>query len=82
VQKGGTGGAIVVGVLVFAPTAQHLGGLQTIATAEHRVAAAILWVLLPAFVNVALVWLFLAAHLANQTGRNGIWIRRARGWTR
>jgi arginine exporter protein ArgO len=64
-QKAGVGGAIVVGVLVFAPTVQYLAGLQVIATSERRVAAAVLWVLLAAVVNVALVWLFLAAYLAN-----------------
>jgi arginine exporter protein ArgO len=63
-QNAGVGGAVVVGVLVFAPTVQYLGGLQIITTAEHRLAAAVLWVLLAAVVNVALVWLFLAAFLA------------------
>jgi arginine exporter protein ArgO len=78
-QKGGVGGAIVVGVLVFAPTVQYLGGLQIIATSEHRVAAAVLWVLLAAIVNVALVWLFLAAYLANP-GRTKTHLDKASTW--
>lgn len=64
-ERAGIGGAILVGVVIFAPTLQYLGGLEIIATAEHRVAAAVLWVLLAAVVNVALVWLFLIAFLAN-----------------
>jgi arginine exporter protein ArgO len=78
-QKAGIGGAIVVGVLVFAPTVQYLGGLQIIATAEHRLAAAVLWVLLAAVVNVALVWLFLAAYLA-KPARTKTHLNRANTW--
>lgn len=78
-QKAGIGGAVVVGVLVFAPTVQYLGGLQVIATAEHQVAAAVLWVLLAAVVNVALVWLFLIAYLANPR-RTKAHLDRANTW--
>jgi Sap, sulfolipid-1-addressing protein len=63
-QKASIGGAIVVGVLVFAPTPQYLAGLQGIASAEKRLAVAVLLVLGAAVVNVAVVWLFLAAYLA------------------
>jgi hypothetical protein len=63
-QKASVGGAVVVGVLVFAPTPQYLAGLQGIASAEHRIAVAILLVLAAAIVNVAVVWVFLAAFLA------------------
>jgi hypothetical protein len=63
-ETAGVGGAIVVGVLIFAPTIQYLAGLQAIATAEHRLAIAVLLILLAAVINVALVWLFLAAYLA------------------
>jgi arginine exporter protein ArgO len=78
-QRAGIGGAILVGVLVFAPTVQYLGGLQVIATAEHRVAAAVLWILLAAVVNVALVWLFLIAFLANPR-RTKAHLDRANTW--
>jgi hypothetical protein len=78
-EKAGVGGAIVVGVLIFAPTIQYLGGLQIIATAEHRVAAAVLWILLAAVVNVALVWLFLAAYLA-APDRTKAHLARASTW--
>jgi hypothetical protein len=80
-ERAGIGGAILVGVVIFAPTVQYLGGLEIIATAEHRLAAAVLWVLLAAVVNVALVWLFLIAFLANPAGRNPTWTRPTPGWT-
>ena len=63
-QKASIGGAILVGVLVYAPTPQYLAGLQGIASAEHRIAVAVLLVLGAAVVNVAVVWLFLVAYLA------------------
>jgi Sap, sulfolipid-1-addressing protein len=63
-QKASVGGAIVVGVLVFAPGPQYLAGVQGIASAQHRLAFAVLLVLGAAVVNVAVVWLFLAAYLA------------------
>lgn len=78
-QKAGVGGAIVVGVLVFAPTPQYLAGLQGIASAEHRIAAAILLVLGAAVVNVAVVWVFLAAYLA-APDRTKAHLARANTW--
>jgi hypothetical protein len=77
--RAGVGGAIVVGVLIFAPTVQYVAGLQVIATAERGVAAAVLWILLAAVVNVALVWLFLIAYLANPR-RTKAHLARASTW--
>ena len=48
------GGAIAVGVLIFAPGVQYLAGVEGIATAEPRLAIALLLVLAAAVVNVAL----------------------------
>ena len=48
------GGAIAVGVLIFAPGVQYLAGVEGITTAEPRLAIALLLVLAAAVVNVAL----------------------------
>lgn len=75
----GVGGAIVVGMVIFVPTVQYLAGLQIIATAERGLAAAILWVLLAAVVNVAIVWIFLTAYLA-APGRTKRHLDKASTW--
>jgi hypothetical protein len=78
-EKAGVGGAIVVGVLIFAPTPQYLAGVQIIASAEHRIAAAVLLVLGAAVINVAVVWVFLLAYLA-APDRTKAHLARANTW--
>lgn len=62
-ETAGVGGAILVGVLIFVPSVQYLSGVQTIAIAEHEITAAILLIVVAAFINVAVVWVLLAAYL-------------------
>jgi len=62
-QGGGIGGAVLVGVVTFAPTAQYLGGTQAIATAARPVLLVILLIVAAAIVNVSLVWIILIAFL-------------------
>jgi Sap, sulfolipid-1-addressing protein len=78
-QKATIGAAILVGLIVFAPTPQYLAGVQVIATSEHRLAAVILLVLAAAIVNVAVVWIFLAAYLA-APARTKSHLARASTW--
>jgi arginine exporter protein ArgO len=66
-------------MVIFVPTVQYLAGLQIIATAERGLAAAILWVLLAAVVNVAIVWIFLTAYLA-APGRTKRHLDKASTW--
>ena len=63
-RDAGIGGAIVVGLVIFAPGPQYLAGLQAISTTEHPIATSVLLVLAAAVVNVAVVWIFLVAYLA------------------
>jgi len=73
------GGAIAVGVLIFAPGVQYLAGVEGIATAEPRLAIALLLVLAAAAVNVALAWIFLAAFL-RAPDRAQTHLTRANNW--
>ena len=73
------GGAIAVGVLIFAPGVQYLAGVEGIATAEPRLAIALLLVLAAAAVNVALAWIFLAAFL-RAPDRTQTHLTRANNW--
>jgi Sap, sulfolipid-1-addressing protein len=57
------GGAVLVGVLIFVPSVQYLSGVQTIATAERGITAAVLLIVVAAIINVTLVWVLLAAYL-------------------
>jgi hypothetical protein len=56
-------GAVLVGVITFAPSAQYLGGTQAIATAARPVLLVILLILAAAIVNVSLVWIVLITFL-------------------
>ena len=62
-ETAGVGGAILVGVLIFLPSVQYLSGVQTIATDERGITAAVLLIVVAAFINVTLVWVLLAAYL-------------------
>jgi hypothetical protein len=62
-QTAGVGGAILVGLLIFVPSVQYLSGVQTIATAERGITAAVLLIVVAAIVNVTVVWVLLAAYL-------------------
>ncbi len=62
-ETAGVGGAILVGVFIFVPSAQYLAGVQTIATAERGIAFAVLLIVAAAVINVAVVWVILAAYL-------------------
>lgn len=73
------GGAIVVGVLIFAPGVQYLAGVEGIASAEPRIAIALLLILAAAVVNVALAWIFLAAFL-RAPDRTQTHLTRANNW--
>ena len=73
------GGAILVGVLIFAPGVQYLAGVEGIATAEPRIAIALLLVLAAAVVNVALAWIFLAAFM-RAPDRTQTHLTRANNW--
>jgi hypothetical protein len=73
------GGAIVVGVLIFAPGVQYLAGVEGIAAAEPRLTIAVLLVLAAAVVNVALAWIFLAAFM-RAPDRTQTHLTRANNW--
>jgi hypothetical protein len=62
-ETAGVGGAILVGLLIFIPSVQYLSGVQTIATAERGLTAAVLLIVVAAIINVTLVWVLLAAYL-------------------
>ena len=62
-ETAGVGGAILVGVFIFVPSAQYLAGVQTIATAERGITFAVLLIVGAAVINVAVVWVILAAYL-------------------
>lgn len=62
-QSAGVGGAVLVGVITFAPTAQYLGGAQAIATAARPVLLVIALIVAAAIVNVSLVWIILITFL-------------------
>jgi hypothetical protein len=62
-ESAGVGAAILVGVLIFVPSVQYLSGVQDIATAEHGITAAVLLIVAAAVINVAVVWVLLAAYL-------------------
>ena len=78
-ETAGAGGAVVVGVLIFAPSVQYLAGVQAITTAEHQVAVAILLILGAAVINVSLVWIFLIAYLA-APDRTKAYLGKASTW--
>jgi len=67
-KTGGIGGAVLVGAVTFAPTAQYLGGTQAIATASRPVLLVIVLIVAAAIVNVSLVWIILITFLRHPEG--------------
>jgi Sap, sulfolipid-1-addressing protein len=62
-ETAGVGGAILLGVFIFVPSVQYVAGVQDVATAERGITAAVLLIVVAAVINVAVVWVLLAAYL-------------------